>query len=109
MSTQGTGQANWVVMRQLAEQVSPPGGGGGTVAEINGEIQRLQSTLESLAPQWQSDAATAFYSLNQQWQDDVNKLNKALNDIADQLRASADHYQQAVDQSGDAIRNVGPA
>lgn len=104
MST--SGEANWASMAQLAEQI---GGrdGGGIAGEISTQLQQLQSTLETLAPQWQSEAATTFYNVNQQWQENANAVNRALMDISNGLHETASRYQQMTAEATDTVRQAG--
>jgi WXG100 family type VII secretion target len=84
-----TGSANWQAMTALADQVD------GIRGEMQGQLRGLQQSLETLAPQWQSDAAQSFYALNQRWSDDSGQLNRALEEIASGLRSTASAYQAA--------------
>ena len=104
MST--SGEANWVSMANLADQIGGPAGGG-IAGEIASQLAQLQTSLETLAPQWQSDAATAFYNVNQQWQEDASALNKALMDISNGLRDTAQRYQQMTAEAAEAVRQPG--
>jgi WXG100 family type VII secretion target len=97
-----TSKADWQAMNSMADSITDQ-----TAAQIKSQLQNLQSALDTLVPQWQSDAASAFYAVNQEWQDKASAVNTSLINIADGLRESASHYQQMDQQAGDSVRNVG--
>jgi WXG100 family type VII secretion target len=101
-----TGQAEWIRMTQLADQISGGSGSEGTADQIARQLSGLQTTLETLAPQWQSQAASAFYSVNSTWQENAAALNKALMDIATGLRESAGAYQRMTEESAETVTNI---
>jgi WXG100 family type VII secretion target len=84
-----TGQANWQAMSAAADQVDI------IRSEMQSELRGLQQSLETLAPQWQSDAAQSFYALNQRWGEDAEKMNQSLGEIAEGLKQTAASYQAA--------------
>lgn len=96
-----SGEADWSAMTSLAERVDSITG------DINQQLTQLQTSLETLAPQWQSDAATAFYNVNQQWNDDASALNNALRDISTGMHDTAQRYQKMTIEAQQAVQQPG--
>ncbi|GIG60650.1 hypothetical protein Lfu02_50220 [Longispora fulva] len=62
--------------------------------EVDGLLGRLKGVVvEDLSGAWKGNAAGAFQTLMQRWDDDARKLLTALSDIADLLdKAGAQHH-----------------
>jgi WXG100 family type VII secretion target len=75
----------------------------GHVSEVKGQINgQLTSLMDRLAPlesSWQGQAAASFQLLKQRWLEDANKLNAALEGIAEKLRQTEKGYS-ASEESG---------
>ena len=61
---------------------------GQTKEAIDGHLQRLRGDLEAVRSSWQGAASVQFSSLMAQWQENAAKVNQALQDLADNLRAT---------------------
>ena len=59
-----------------------------TKSEIDGHLSRLEGDLSTIGSSWQGAAATQFQSLMNQWHENATKVNRALQDLADNLRAT---------------------
>ena len=59
-----------------------------TKADIDGHLKRLEGDLSTIGSSWQGAAATQFQSLMNQWHENATKVNRALQDLADNLRAT---------------------
>jgi WXG100 family type VII secretion target len=56
---------------------------------VDGNLDRLKALCDELAASWTGQGATAFANLMLQWDAEAAKLLDALQDIADNLDASA--------------------
>ena len=59
-----------------------------TKSEIDGHLSRLEGDLSTIGSSWQGAASVQFSSLMAQWQENAAKVNQALQDLADNLRAT---------------------
>ena len=59
-----------------------------TKSEIDGHLSRLEGDLSTIGSSWQGAASVQFTSLMTQWQENAAKVNQALQDLADNLRAT---------------------
>ena len=59
-----------------------------TKSEIDGHLSRLEGDLSTIGSSWQGSASVQFTQLMQQWQDNAAKVNQALQELADNLRAT---------------------
>jgi WXG100 family type VII secretion target len=98
-----TGQADWVSMTAVADYVSDD-----VATQVTAQLQQLQSALETLAPQWQSSAASAFYSVNADWQEKATQMNKALMAIAEGVRETAGAYQRMTEEAAQTVSQIKP-
>ena len=75
-------------------------------AYIDGHIARLEGDLSTIGDNWKGDAAAQFQQLMTQWHENADKLNNALQDLADNLRgtdASMAHTESDAQSSISAI------
>ena len=73
-----------------------------TKEEIDGHLNRLRGELEAVAGSWQGAAATQFTSLMAQWNENAEKVNRALQDLAENLHAtdlSMEHNEAETENS----------
>ena len=73
-----------------------------TKEAIDGHLARLRGELDAIAGSWQGAAATQFTSLMAQWNENTEKVNQALQDLADNLQAtdsSMDHNEAETENS----------
>ena len=59
-----------------------------TKNDIDGHTTRLKGDLSTIGSSWQGEASVQFQSLMDQWDENVRKVNQALQDLADNLRAT---------------------
>ena len=59
-----------------------------TKADIDSHLKRLEGDLSTIGSSWQGAASVQFTSLMPQWQENAAKVNQALQDLADNLRAT---------------------
>lgn len=59
-----------------------------TKADIDSHLKRLEGDLSTIGSSWQGAASVQFTSLMTQWQENAAKVNQALQDLADNLRAT---------------------
>jgi WXG100 family type VII secretion target len=64
-----------------------------TRSEVDGELRRLGNTVQELGAAWQGQAASGFQQLMERWNQDTDKLLKALEDIADLLDKAGTQHQ----------------
>ncbi|GAB7043715.1 MULTISPECIES: WXG100 family type VII secretion target [Catenuloplanes] len=64
-----------------------------TRSEVDGELKKLWNVVDDLAIAWQGSASTGFQQLMNRWSEDTNKLQEALNNIADLLDKSGTTHQ----------------
>ena len=59
-----------------------------TYNDLQGHFRRLEGDLSTIGSSWQGAASVQFTSLMTQWQENAAKVNQALQDLADNLRAT---------------------
>ena len=59
-----------------------------TKDDIDIHTSRLRNDLSTISSSWQGAASTQFQSLMTQWDENVAKVNQALQDLADNLSAT---------------------
>ncbi len=62
-------------------------------SEVDGELKRLWNTVDDLAIAWQGSASKGFQDLMRQWNTDTEKLQVALDSIAELLDKSGTTHQ----------------
>ncbi len=72
-----------------------------TKADIDSHLKRLEGDLSTIGSSWQGAASVQFSSLMTQWQENAAKVNQALQDLADNLRAT-DSSMEANESTGAA-------
>lgn len=98
-----TGKADWMAMTSLADYVSDD-----VATQVSTQLQQLETALETLAPQWQSSAARAFYTVNADWQEKATQMNKALMAIAQGVRDTASAYQKMDQEAAGTVSQIKP-
>lgn len=58
-------------------------------------VNRLQSTMSSLQPEWEGMTQQRFYGEYEQWRNSMNQFVQLLQSIAQQLDAIADRFAAA--------------
>jgi WXG100 family type VII secretion target len=64
-----------------------------TRSEVDGELKKLWNVVDDLAIAWQGSASTGFQNLMNQWNQDTEKLQQALDSIAELLDKSGTTHQ----------------
>ncbi|MDN6439660.1 MAG: WXG100 family type VII secretion target [Corynebacterium nuruki] len=72
--------------------------------QVQGELSRLQSTVDGVAGVWRGDAQAAFAQLMVRWNDSARELRTALTGIAENIRGNARGFQQVEDDNIAAFR-----
>ena len=74
-----------------------------TRQEVEGDLRRLSSLAEELGSQWRGQAATGFHGLMTRFNEDAQKLQQALGDIADLLDKEANAHQHTDEEQHQMI------
>jgi WXG100 family type VII secretion target len=74
--------------------------------DLQTEITTLGNKLEGLQGQWAGKAASAFHNLHAQWNTDQQKLNSALENIAQLLDQAGSTYNAAEDQEHSTFNKI---
>ncbi|TQF05350.1 WXG100 family type VII secretion target [Kitasatospora acidiphila] len=74
--------------------------------QINTEVKNLNALIGEVAGGWQGQAATAYHTLQQRWNDDVTALNNVLNDIRGAIDATTKNYSTTEDDQRSALNGV---
>lgn len=77
--------------------------------QIQSQLRTLMSNIEPLASAWKGSASVSFMTLQQRWQDNAQKLNKALSEIAEALSQSKVTYQTSDEQQASSFGNISGA
>lgn len=75
-------------------------------SSIQGEIQRLQTVIDTITSGWKGSAATAYNNLQSQVNQDANKLNQILNDIKEAIDATTKNYAASEEEQQQSINQV---
>jgi WXG100 family type VII secretion target len=75
-------------------------------SSIQGEIQRLQTVIDTITGGWKGAAATAYNNMQRQVNEDANKLNQVLNDIKDAIDATTKNYSASEEEQHQIVSNV---
>lgn len=87
-------------LRQAAKEMED-----GNVQLMN-ELKSFMTACDAVEGAWSGAAATAFQNLSRKFADDATQLNKALEQIAQQVTGSAQAYEQQEEQSNSAISAI---
>ncbi|GAA2965561.1 MULTISPECIES: WXG100 family type VII secretion target [Actinokineospora] len=69
-------------------------------------LKSLGSALQPLHDNWSGNAARAFATLMQRYNDDANKLHTALEAISQQLKESNAAYVRQEEESSSSLSNI---
>ncbi|WP_353945068.1 WXG100 family type VII secretion target [Streptomyces sp. HUAS MG91] len=82
----------------------------GRISQVNesiqGEIQRLQTVVDSITGGWKGAAATAYNNLQNQVNEDATALNRVLNEIKEAIDATAGNYQSSEEEQTASIGHI---
>lgn len=74
--------------------------------DVDATLKQTWDVVAGLAGAWQGSAATAFNNMMERFRVDSEKLNQALEAIAEQLRAAGSEYAQQESSKQDAFGNL---
>jgi WXG100 family type VII secretion target len=75
-------------------------------SQIQGELSRLNSLVESITSGWQGDAANAYHRLQEQWNEDARKLNQVLAEIQSAIEQTSSQYQATEQEQHSSVSNI---
>ncbi len=64
-----------------------------TRSEVDGELKKLWGVVDDLAIAWKGSASAGFQNLMSRWNEDVQKLLQAMDNIADLLDKTGTAHQ----------------
>lgn len=74
--------------------------------QVQGQLSSLMSQLAPLEGAWKGQAATAFQTLIQRWNEDARKLNEALRGIGEAIQGSARTYAQQEEEHSTTMNKI---
>jgi len=77
-----------------------------TKSNLDRQLQAIESEVQSVSSSWSGDAAKAFQALMVRFHDDSNKINKALDDIAERLKAAGASYHHQEQQHHESMSQL---
>lgn len=81
------------------------------IAEVNGqvqgEIQRLNSLVDSIKAGWQGAAAQAYQQMQSRFNEDAVALNKVLDEIKQAIEATTKLYAQTEQDQQSSMSGLG--
>ncbi len=77
-----------------------------TKADIDGHLKRLEGDLSTIGSSWQGAASAQFQSLMNQWHENATKVNQALQDLADNLRATDSSMTHNESETGNSFSSL---
>ncbi|HEX4724030.1 MAG TPA: WXG100 family type VII secretion target [Pseudonocardiaceae bacterium] len=92
-----TGSAEMLAAVTSMEQVN---------TALQGNLKNLEGEVEGVASAWKGTAATAFQSLMAKFNEDAQKLNQDLQQIADAVRGNQQTYQAAEDEQHSSMTQI---
>jgi WXG100 family type VII secretion target len=75
-------------------------------SQIQQELSRLNSLVESVTQGWQGEAAQSYNTLQQQWNNDATKLNKVLNEIKEAIDSTSAQYTSTEQEQHSSISKI---
>ena len=75
--------------------------------QVQGELPRLQGTVDGVAGAWKGNANVAFGELMAQWNDAALRLREALTSISDNIRANATAFSTTEEENAAAFTKLG--
>jgi len=75
-------------------------------AQVQGEIGRLNSLVDSIAQGWQGQAAAAYQQMQSRFNDDANALNKVLDEIRQAIEATTKLYSMTEEDQQSSIGGI---
>lgn len=79
----------------------------GTISEqIQGQARTVRDAAQGVASGWSGNAATAFQSLMTRMDEDVVKLDRALQAIQEQIASTADVYARNEEEQESSVSSI---
>ncbi len=75
-------------------------------SQIQQELSRLNSLVESVTQGWQGDAAQSYNQLQTKWNNDASKLNKVLNEIKEAIDSTSAQYTSTEQDQHSSISKI---
>ena len=77
-----------------------------TKADSDSHLKRLEGDLSTIGSSWQGSASAQFTMLMAQWQENAAKVNQALQDLADNLRATDSSMEANESETENSFSNL---
>ena len=77
-----------------------------TKSDIDSHLKRLEGDLSTIGSSWQGAASVQFTQLMAQWQENAAKVNQALQDLADNLRATDSSMEANESETENSFSNL---
>jgi WXG100 family type VII secretion target len=77
-----------------------------TQDQLNSALTKMASELEPLRTAWKGDASTAFQNLIERFQGDAQKMNQALEQIANTMSQNASKYAAQEQEQQQAMSQI---
>ena len=77
-----------------------------TKEDIDSHLGRLRGDLSTIGSSWQGAASAQFTMLMAQWQENATKVNQALQDLADNLRATDSSMEANESETENSFSNL---
>lgn len=74
--------------------------------QIQSQLRTLMGRLDALAPAWTGASAASFQQLRMRWNENAEKLNAALVDIAQAIRQSGQQYGASDEAAQSGFNNI---
>jgi WXG100 family type VII secretion target len=74
--------------------------------QIQAEARTVQGAADGVASGWSGNAATAFQSLMARMNEDVTKLDRALQAIQEQIASTADVYARNEEEQEQSVTGI---
>ncbi|MFD9128696.1 WXG100 family type VII secretion target [Kitasatospora sp. NPDC059571] len=76
-------------------------------AQVQGEIQRLNSLVDQVGNGWQGQAAQAYKQMQTRFNEDAVALNKVLDEIRQAIEATTKAYAQTEQDQQSSMSGLG--
>ncbi|WP_309115133.1 WXG100 family type VII secretion target [Saccharothrix sp.] len=73
---------------------------------VQGILNQVRSTVDTVSGSWKGAAATAFNTLMTRFDEDARKLQEALRAIAEQMSGSADIYARQEEEQNQSMSSL---
>ena len=75
--------------------------------QVNSELQRLRTVVDTVRGSWSGSAQVSFDRLMERWDQSAVKLGNALGSISENIRANARNFESMEAQNASTISNIG--